>query len=121
MSAATTVALFHGKTAWFAVNVEPHAKHLWFTNGGQLETVDRADFVFSERFEDEDMLQQLEGSRSDQRYPTAVLHPAFIEAACAGKSLTAAPIGRFLVMPRALRSAVRLAFPSRCRVVKRDK
>lgn len=113
MSAASGL-LFAGKTAWFAVDVRNEVKHLWFVNGGELETAGKADYMFSERYEDEELRQTRRGGK----YPAAVFQPDYIEAVCASKSLTSVPIGRFLLLPIALQSASH--FPlSLCRSVMR--
>lgn len=110
MSAETSDLLFGRKTAWFAVHVAPHVKHLWFANGGETETLEKADYVFSERYEDEEIQRSLSGRRS--RYPVAVFSPKYIESVCADKCTTSVPIGRFLLLPVALQTAVNSEFPS---------
>src|SRR5690242_3218491 len=50
------MSLFTGKTAWFAADVSQEIKHLWFTNGGQVETLSKADFIFAQRFDPEILL-----------------------------------------------------------------
>lgn len=104
--------LFSGKTAWFAVNVSAETKHAWFTHGGEVETAEKADYVFSERYEDEEMLQKLQLRQKDCKYPIAVFHPDFIRTVCAHESLTSVPIAKFLLLPLALQAILRRHFPS---------
>lgn len=106
--------LFTGKTAWFAVNVSADVKHAWFTHGGEVETAEKADFVFSQRFEDEEMQQKLSQRQRHCKYPVAVFHPHFIQSVCAHKSLTCVPIAKYLVLPRALQLQLLRHFPAAC-------
>ena len=117
MSTPTSGLLFDRKTAWFAVDVAAEVKHLWFVNGGEMETLEHADYVFSGRYEDEEVQQSLSGRPG--KYPVAVFHPDFIEAVCAEKCMTSVPIGRFLLMPVALQTEVAAEFPSLCGSVMR--
>ena len=97
--------LFYGKSAWFACNVDADVKHLWFSRGGLVETVERADYVFSERLEDEELQQRLK--QQVRQYPVAVFHPKFIEVVVKAQDFQAVPVGQFLVLPTALQAALR--------------
>jgi hypothetical protein len=116
-AAASGLLLFQGKTAWFAVDVDSSVKHLWFRAGGETETLEKADYVFSGRYEDEELQQSLAARRS--KYPVAVFHPKYIEAVCSQKCTTSVSIGKFLLMPAALRTALGSQFPSFCCSVRR--
>lgn len=60
------------------------------------------------------MLQKLAVRQKDCKYPIAVFHPHFIRTVCTHKSLTCAPIAKFLVLPLALQAILRRHFPSAC-------
>lgn len=98
---------FEGRTAWFAINVTQRQKHLWFSNGGQVETLNRADYIFSESFSNDIAMNRIGGGK----YPIAIFHPKFIDVCVREGCLDRVPAGWFHVIPEELVAIVSERFP----------
>ncbi|KAI1285879.1 hypothetical protein HDE_11367 [Halotydeus destructor] len=83
-------------------------KRLWFQHGGLGETLLKADFVFSEVF---DEILIMAATTPGSKYPVTVFHPQLIQDSFNNGGLDVLPIGRYQVLPDELMSRVSRQFP----------
>ena len=70
-------SIFEQQTAWFSTSCEPKWKDIWVSNGGRLETVDSAMFIFGEDGNASD-IQKVFKSEAYLREHVAIFHPAYV-------------------------------------------